>query len=699
MNTNTSANTLRITLCMVISMAVFFGLIGRLYVIQVVNAPDVVAKSQKTRNVEIHYPPTRGKILDRTMRPLAVNEWKYIVKADKSAIDDIHDTVTQVGRALGMSERAIQDDIDMLSRPDIKAIEVRRKVTEEEKVFIESLEIPGIFFEKQDSRFYAEGNLASQLIGYTNVDNRGAEGLEFSLDYRLVGQKQVKTMPADVRRRQMFTGEISEPETSGLDAVLTIDSYIQHVVERELEGVLDRTKALYANAVVLSARTGEILAMANAPGFDPNRYSEYSPELHTNRVVNYLYEPGSVMKPFTFAAALEAGVVTPYTPIDCENGAYYIYGHTINDDIHEYGILSVHDVMVFSSNIGTIKIAQMLTENDRNFRDQMEQVYEAMRAFGFKDAERGMQEFPGDRGGQLRPEGQDKRWYPHHVRSIPFGQAMKTNTLWLTSAYAAIATRGLVHQPKIVKGYRAPDGVYIPLDSKPPHRIMEASVLEPLVDMLVDVTEHPEGTGRRIRIPGYPIAGKTGTAQKYDPEARTYGRGMRIATFSGFFPANDPEIVMTVMVDEPKIGKYGGEVAGPAWKAIAEEIIAYWGMTPTNPNDPLLHADGETEAQEVSLDNTYGLGGRLAVRDWSPSMQEVEKDVMPDLTGLSRRDAMIVLHRLGLTAQFEGAGVVIEQERKPGTSLGQQDDVGTVRCAPVIQRPEDSDGSRFVVQG
>lgn len=685
----------RVIFLMICATVIFGALIGRLYFLQIVQAPDLVARSERARNLTFTIPPVRGNILDRHSHPLAVGQWTYTVIADKKLMEDIPTTLRQAGGLLGLSAQEIEEHIRRLEQKDRQAIELERQIDESVKKQLEALELKGIAFQKQEARYYPEGTLAAQLIGYTGKDNQGLDGLEFSLDHRLQGRALTITTDTDPRRKKMSTRDYTKMDNHGLDVILTIDSYIQYVVERELQGVLERTKAQYANAIVQHAKTGEILAMGNAPLFNPNEYQEFPLAVRKNRMVTNFYEPGSVMKPFTLLAALERDRVEPDTIIDCEDGSFYFRGHVVRDDIHRFGLMSLHDILVRSSNIGTIKTTLMLTEDPNDFRGQAKKLYQTYRSFGFKHKEQCLEVLPGGSGGILKPPND---WQPAAIRAVPFGQGMATTTLVLNNAYCALANRGLYRDPQIIKGYRGMDNILVPKEPEPVTRVCAQEPVEQVVDMMVDVVQDPEGTGRRVRIPGFRIAGKTGTAQKVDPEIGTYGRGMRIATFSGFFPAKNPEVVITVMVDEPQIGKYGGEVAGPVWKTIAEEIIAYWGLTPSHPEE-IDAEEPSTQEENLEADENEALMAgmhRLPVNHLQQTA--LEPGAMPSLIGMTRRDAYVALSRIGLTAKFEGAGKVVEQPLAAGTVLNGTHHIGVVKCQSALTDPDLSLGEALLVQ-
>ncbi|MEW6236171.1 MAG: penicillin-binding protein [Candidatus Omnitrophota bacterium] len=712
----------RIGILMLGAGMVFAALIGRLYFLQIVKADYLTEVSKNSRTyVGISgrngwLPPSRGLILDRNGRALAQNRYQYTVVANEATITNATDpilqeeekklqavdTIQRAGAILKMSPLEMEKQIAALQSPKFKAREIQRDVPESIKDKLEKADVPGISFTAQSIRFYPEGFLAGHVIGYTDAYNNGLAGIELVCNEILDSSRAAKVVEGekDKSGKLLANEDYTKKITSRVDVTLTIDSYIQYVVERELAKKVVEVDANYANAVALHAKTGEVLAMANYPAFDPNEYSKYPEEIRQNQMLTGVYEPGSVLKPFILAAALDKKVVSPDTVFYCENGSYYFRGKTIRDDIHRFENLSVHDIIVHSSNIGMVKIAARLGAGPDDWKGQARILYDYLTRFGFKNGSKYPTfELPGESGGILRtPEG----WTAASLGAIPFGQEISTNTLIIAAAYGAIANRGLYRKPHIIKGYKGMDGVFYPQPMKTPTRIVPSEVMEEIVKMMVDVTEIEDGTGRKVRIPGFHIAGKSGTAQKYDPQAGTYGYKMRIASFAGFFPAEDPQVVIAVMVDEPKKAKYGGDVAGPVWKTIAEEIIAYWGLTPTNKSDPLLalggespHANAETKT-DIPAPNTFGVTRVLPAPPAEP--WDGGQGVMPNLLSWPLRDAVVRLTSLGLRASFQGAGKVVEQEIPPGTPLGGKQDVGVIRCEPVLTDSGVAAESKLVVQ-
>ncbi|MGC9326840.1 MAG: penicillin-binding protein [Candidatus Hinthialibacter sp.] len=690
----------RIGVMMICAATLFAILIMKLYFLQIVDAPKIVASSEKARNFLKILPPTRGLLLDRHSRPLAQNAVSYTLKACNQDISNPTAAMMQLGGILDLPSKEINRHIAVMQREGVVWREIEKNIPEEKRDEIEAAGIPGLYFQTTLSRIYPEGTLASHVIGFTGSDGEGLSGLELTLNDDLEGTAQPIITDKDVRRRMIAEDDYTKIMTRGVDFVLTIDSYIQYVVERELQKICEETAALQANAVVMHPKTGDILAMANYPTYDPNHYADYSQNLRRNRLLCHVFEPGSVLKPFILSAALEQQVVTPQTSFYCEKGAYYFRGHTIRDDIHRFDTLTVHDILVRSSNIGMVKITQRLGKNPDDYRGQAEILYDYLTRFGFKNSGKTVPELPGESGGILH---HPSRWWPANIGAAPFGQGIATNTLILTGAYSALANRGLYVDPRIIMGKRRPDGLFQPIHPATPRRILSNKVAEQIVQMMIDVTEHPEGTGRRVRVPGFHIAGKTGTAQKVDPDTGTFGRGMRIASFAGFFPAEDPKAVIVVVVDEPKKKKYGGEVSGPVFQKIVEELIAYWGLTPTDKSDPLFVAamdqtskNEKNDLSDMTKQPAFGVTRQMPISLFPD--YTINQGQMPNLIGLPIREAFIRLAANGLKAQFKGSGKVIEQPIPAGELVTGRTSIGIVRCEPILTDPEISTDAEWVVQ-
>ncbi len=654
----------RLVFVLTLSLVGFVGLGFRLYQLMMHPEKQYCKSHSRMYQGHIYLPAQRGHILDRNSNPLATEKtaWDLYVTGRP---ENPKEFARIVGSTLNQDPETLikrlpeKDGQDKLVSRDIPgeiydqlaaALEKYSETTEKEERAKWSLR-------PRFLRFYPEGDLASNVIGYVGADQVGLGGIEYTFQNRLEGAPERVIVPVDSLRNILAENDyIKQANVRGADVILTIDAWIQHTVEQEIRNLMDRSQATQAMAVVIEPKTGEILAMAAVPSFDPNDYQRYGEFRRKCRPVTDMFEPGSVIKPFIVAGALEAGAVTPDRVFDCERGNYAVRGangrvlKVIHDDIHRFDRLSVRDIVVRSSNIGICKIAAQLGAAG---------VSDILRRFGFGLLS-GV-ELPGETPGILRSP-DSRGWSALSMYAMPYGQEMAMNCLVITAAYSILANRGLRVQPHIVRGYCNPaDGRISLRESQPPERIIATEIAEQVVEMLIGVTEDPEGTGYRYcRIPGFRVAGKTGTAQKAGPTG-TYEKGKRIASWAGFFPAYDPKAVIFLMVDEPTIGKYGGELAGSSFARIAEKLIRYWGLLPDQIEPWIRATSQKTESwvdQEVD-DATQTIPSKSAP-------EPVRRGVMPDLTGLSAKEAYLKLVEAGFRATFEGTGRVLHQEISAG---------------------------------
>ncbi|MFH1738293.1 MAG: penicillin-binding transpeptidase domain-containing protein [bacterium] len=650
----------RLILILVTVLMGFVGLGFRLYHLMIVSA-DRYAESRKTMyEGKCFLPAQRGRILDRQMEPLATDRTAWSLEIS-GAVPDSEKFTEELAGVLGLSR---EEQEALLKRLRTKAGGAARRCIPGEKYeHLEAFlkEFAGKYKKEKEKekwnwnlkaefpRFYPERTLAANVIGFVGKDQEGLGGIEYKYENRLEATGENVTLEVDVRRKFLPDSDYTkEANVRGADVILTIDSRIQHLVEQELDTALDQTQAKQAMAVVLDPKTGEILAMAALPSFDPNEYQDAGKYGRKCRPITDYFEPGSVVKPFVVAGALERGAVTPGRVFFCENGRFVVpaqRGRVVRDDIHKFGNLTVRDIVVRSSNIGTCKIALQMG------RDAL---YETLSKFGFGSVS-GV-DLPAETQGVLRPV---QSWSGVSMYAIPYGQEMGTNCLVVATAYAILANRGLRAQPHIVKGYRNPtNGLISEREAIPPTRVIDEAIAETVVGMLVGVTEDPEGTGyKHCRIPGFRVAGKTGTAQKAKPTGG-YEKGKRIASWAGFFPADDPKVVIYVMVDDPQKGKYGGEVAGSVFARISEGLIAYWGLMPERIDARLATILDKT--QEIPGEEPEHTGLREV------SNGPLTFGVMPDLSGMSVREAYLALIQTGFRASFDGEGWVTSQETPAG---------------------------------
>jgi cell division protein FtsI (penicillin-binding protein 3) len=605
------------------------------------------ARTQFKSAIEIH--GRRGDILSQDGEFLATSVEVNSLHADASKLSQ--DTAAVLAEAvaplLGLKVAPLTKRLRMQHRQDViiardllptKVTEVRKRIRDMTK------EHPSlsnaVFVRKEYRRFYPSQKDAAPVLGVVARNGTPLAGLERALDRELHGETYKYVQWRDRKGRKVTTD--SPQAHPGNDVVLTIDRRIQRITEVALDNVMERTEAKAAQAVVMDVRTGEILAMANRPTHNPNNLRTLTRSALRNSSVSDTFEPGSVFKPFVVAAAIDQGLVQADTIIDCEEGAWRIGRATIHDD-HAKGRISVADVVKFSSNIGSAKLA---------FRLGASRTLQSLKDFGFGRIS--SQNIPGSAAGFLRKPDRIK---PIELATTAYGHGVNASVLQLTSATAALGNDGIRMKPMLVKEVRNPSGVAIRI-SQPEvdRRVVSPAAARAVVDMLVSVTQ-PGGTGTRAAVDGYLVGGKTGTAWKY-VEGQGYSSVERVGSFVGLAPADVPKLAIVVSVDSPQKGsKYGGIVAAPAFAEIAAGAMRRLGILP-NPN--LLEVeDAETEP---TTPPPPSVDPQLRWNDYG-------KLIAPDLAGLSMRDALVTLQGAGLGIRFQGTGRVIRQDPKPGRSI------------------------------
>ncbi len=633
---------------MLLAMGVsFWGLVvvGRLVQLQVFQRPAferlAAKQSERTQNLA----PRRGPILDRDGRALAVSidaESLYAVPQD---IEDPQATAAALSRALGFDAARRRNLAVQLGKASRSFEWVERKLDPARAQAVRELGLPGIGFLTESRRYYPKRELASHLLGYVGLDDHGMGGIEADLDDRIRGRAAKVVVRTDARRQPVE--HVEKPSTEGHTVVLTIDESIQHAAETELEKAVAATRSIAGFVVVMDPRNGEILALANQPTFNPNRYGAYSDHARRNRAVSDIFEPGSIFKIFTAAAGLQEKVVDPDEVIDCGGGFVEVSGVRINDHgvFHQ---LSFRDVIARSSDVGVVRVAQRLG------REQMSRY---LRDFGFGAATGvGLR---AEARGLLRPP---RQWNAVSLASISFGQEVGVTAVQMTAAVAAVANGGYLMRPHLVK--RVLDAQGRPVYEAQPHA--ERRVLEPeTVDVLTEILKRvvTDGTGKRAAIDGYVVAGKTGTAQKFDFAAKKYSMIDHVASFVGFAPASRPEIVVLVSLDEPKgPANQGGDVAAPLFAKIAEAALRRLAVPPDAENRVLRAVAGGAPALQAALTAPDPALQAVAHHPGDPLL-------MPDLRGRSAREAAAAAARRGLIVELRGTGRVVEQAPAPGTEL------------------------------
>lgn len=587
----------------------------------------------------------RGDVLDREGRRLATSVATPNVVVDPYRVDpsELDDLAGRVAEILGAPKEEMASKMRRSSRYQRLAVRVHPAAARA----IEAIEHPALWVERDPRRYYPEETLAAHVVGFVDASGAGREGLEAALDHWLRGESILLQ-----RRRDRSGLDVDDPTgasrvNEGMDVHLTIDRTVQRIAERAIEGVAARSVPASVAAVVIDVRTGDILALANAPTFNPNDLTP-DPTPRRNHVVQDAIEPGSVMKPFTVAAAVDLGIVGEGTLIDCEMG-HWAVGRSRIRDTHPHGVITVREVLKVSSNIGAAKLALQIGAD---------RFLSAMRAFGFGTRTDVL--LPGEREGILRSSEQIR---PIELATTAYGQGVTATPLQLGYALAALGNGGVRMRPRLVTRVEDAHGVpeYVQRPSAA-SRVVSEETARLVVSMMEGVTEEG-GTAIRARVPGYRVAGKTGTAQKVDDGK--YGSG-RIGSFVGIVPADDPAVAIVVTVDEPTVGSYyGGEVAAPAFAEIASGVLRHLAIPP----DPALLISEESPgapapADPIDVDSAPAKAPSPLRLVWQGEGWRV-----PDLTGRKLREVVETTYPAGLALSFTGSGTVASQRPLGGQVL------------------------------
>jgi cell division protein FtsI (penicillin-binding protein 3) len=530
--------------------------IARLFIVQFLCSGSLSDKARRQHSLFVELEPRRGTIYDSELRPQAVNTSVDSLYASPLSLSekDKEIIVRKISGILGVEQSFLKD---RLSRKK-SFVWLARKITPAQAQEIKSLKLKGLGLIRESKRCYPNGYLASHILGFAGLDNAGLEGLELYYDKYLKGEPGWAMMLRDARQKKLDISEKMVSPKNGYDVVLTIDEVIQYIAERELDKAFNTFHAKGASIVVLDPHTGAILALANRPTYDLNEYSTASKDLKRDRAICDLFEPGSVFKIVTASAALQENKVSEQDRFFCENGSYAIASHVLHDH-RPHGWLTFREVIAQSSNIGTSKVAQILGKDT---------VYKYIKLFGF-GSKLGI-DLPGEISGMAK---EPRFWSKISIATVPMGQEVGVTALQLASAISVIANGGQLMKPYIVKEIR--DQYAEPIKQFSPKMIRKVISLETAqraTKILAGVVE--EGTGKLARIDGIAVAGKTGTGQKLEPNG-TYSHSKFTASFIGFAPAEDPSIVIAVIVDEPHPYYFGGVVAAPVFKNVAEDVLKY----------------------------------------------------------------------------------------------------------------------------
>ncbi|HVC19558.1 MAG TPA: penicillin-binding protein [Vicinamibacterales bacterium] len=620
------------------------GIEARLVVLQVLEHTELLARAQRQQMQTLKPPAERGDIIDRHGHVLACS-----VDADSvyAVPTEIKDPVLVAGELCHALDGCTADERQTLAKGLAQPrafMYVRRQVSPEEVQRVRALHLDGVGFLKESRRFYPNRDLAAHVLGYVGLDNVGLAGVEAVYDSQIRGRSGRVLIQTDARRHALHS-RVERAPTTGATLELTIDEYLQYIAERELRRGVEENDALGGTAIIMNPRTGEILAMANVPTFNPNTFQEASAVDRRNRAVQDVYEPGSTFKIVTASAALESGIWSVNDMIDTSPGTIRI-GSRVIHDTEDHGIVSFSNFIIESSNVAAVKIATKVGAA---------RLGQYVHRYGFGQVL--SPDFPGQSAGIVWNPAD---WSEDALASVAFGYQIGVTPLQMVTAMSVIANGGLLMEPRVVRAFYV-DGHRIPVPHRVIRRVITPQIAATLTNILNGVVEDDNGTARAARIPGYMIAGKTGTAAKLI-DGR-YSKEFYHASFVGFLPSNHPVVAILVVVDSPRAhGYYGGTVSAPIFKRIAEAVLQYYGIAPTiNPTPPILvtkAAAAQPPAGPPPADRVV----EVAARSDSSS-------AVPDLRGLSARDALQELARVGMTATLEGNGVVVDQDPAPGARI------------------------------
>ena len=574
-----SRQRLRLGVSALVLGAAFAGLAARLAALHLGDNKAMRERTARARTVRQSIRVGRGRILDRRGRILAMDRILHDVCADPAALwrEGCQESVAErLARLLQLEPAMV---VGRLGRAERRYVRLRRAVPDEELRAIQAAGLPHVWFEPVSVRSYPGGATACHVIGFSNVEGVGGAGIEQRFDSYLRGREGLRVSEQDGRGHELYarrTLDIAAQE--GADVHLTLDLDLQEMVEAALDEALPASGAIGGWVIVQRVRTGEILAMASRPRYDLNAYGRAPEDSRLNRAIGYVYEPGSTFKAAVIARALDEGIVRADQVFDCENGRWYYRGKPLRD-YHPYGSLTVADILKKSSNIGAAKIAVEMGPA---------RLEEGLRRFGFGKPT-GI-ELPGEEGGLLRP---CSTWSAISITRIAMGHEVGVTAQQMLNALCAIANDGFLLRPTIVARLTDPRGRVL-RENAPEvlSRPLSAAGARRMCALLERVTE-PGGTGSRAAVPGYRVAGKTGTAQKPIPGG--YSDDRNIASFLGVLPADRPEIGIIVVLDEPKPARTGGLVAAPVFAAIAQQAVRHLGIAPDGPPrviDPTIESPG-----------------------------------------------------------------------------------------------------------
>jgi cell division protein FtsI (penicillin-binding protein 3) len=532
----------------------------RLVTLQVLQAAELTVKADRQHQKTVSIEGARGMVSDRHSKVLAMNVEVPSVFGVPTSLE----SPSTVARHLSPVLHIRSDELEKKLRQDKSFVWLARKVEPEQGRRLQQLSLDGIGVVMEGRRFYPKGPLLAHVLGFSGMDGQGLEGLERLYDSHLHGEKRVTVLQRDALGRTVFPKDVGEQTpTPGHALTLTVDEMIQYIAEKELEEAVTHSRAKSGTIIVMEPQTGAILAMAVSPRFDPNVVTALTPDRWRNRALTDTYEPGSTMKAIVAAAALEEKVMTPGSMVFGENGQMVVANTTIHDH-DKLGWMTFSEVIQKSSNIGAAKTGMALGD---------QRLYRYLQAFGF--GQRTEIDLPGEVSGLLKAP---KEWGRRSLASISMGQEVGVTPLQMVSAVAALANGGVMMKPYVVSEVRDQKGrVLKEVLPQVKRRVVSPETARVMTTMLEGVVTN--GTGTKAAIPGFRVAGKTGTAQKVDSRTGAYSSTQFVGSFVGYVPAESPRLAMIVVLDEPQGESWGGVVAAPVFRRVGEQVLTYLGVS------------------------------------------------------------------------------------------------------------------------
>ena len=645
-----------------------FAISARLVYLQFSQYENLANRARQQQQNAIETSPQRGELLDRQGRQLArsVQTVSLFLDPDGLDADTLDRNAQQLAQTLGLKQADLAKEFREAHAEKRRFIWIARRLDAALGEKIVAMKLPGLQTRLEPKRYYPNGPLASHVLGYVGLDGQGLGGVEQSYNAKISGEPGRLFLEKDANGKPYESYEIASKP--GQTVVLTIDQTIQYLAEQSLLAAVQRSRAKSGSVIVLDPRSGEILALANAPTFDPNRVADAKPETRSNWALQNIYEPGSTFKIVAFSAAIENKLAKVDDHIDCQMGAITVAGRVIHDH-HPYGSLTIAEALAKSSNVAAIKLGVRVGD---------ETMYDYIRRFGF-GAKTGI-ELPGETSGILRKV---ERWQPSSIGSIAIGQEIGVTPVQMVAAFGALANDGMRVAPHLIREVRNAEGAVVYRAQPEQRRVISAETAVALRGMLEGVTLH--GTAKKAQLDGYSAAGKTGTAQKIDPRTKTYSSTKFVGSFVGFAPVCNPQVVIIVVIDEPAGAYHGGDVAAPIFREVAEQILPNLGVMPdieTTPVPELIaqvndnperaakmreeqaQSEQQRQATMPTVDSNAGRSGEVVY-----AVATKKAMLMPDLRGRSVRDVARTCAQLGLQVEARGEGKVLKQNPSAGTEV------------------------------